>query len=149
MLLSNHGKGGFEGMIWDTQEREGTKDSATVAAGAMPRSIPIYQFNHPSDLLLATLPEEVDDVRRKGKYTLAGIVGYGFAEPQSGTVQLWRHFESGRGHHFYSLDRMEKQGILDEGMAVWVYPKASRGTVPVLDVLADGSAFYVYPKGRP
>lgn len=165
VLLSNHGQGGIEAVVRDAREggvaatsgrpappdapRRGSKATAPVVAGEPPKMTPIHRFDHPSDLLLTTLPAEVEEVVRKGKYTPSGVVGYGLAGPRPGAIQLWRHFEAGRGRHSYSLDEAATPGVLDEGMAVWVYPEARRGTVPVAGVLADGRLFYVYPQARP
>lgn len=67
------------------------------------------------------------------RFKSEGPVGYVFAEPQPGTVPLYRWFHSRLGHHLYTTnpETPASPGYVREGIACHVFPEARPGTVPL------------------
>jgi hypothetical protein len=92
---------------------------------AKPRRIPVYKVVFPGDVLLTTNEQEVQNIVKvyPGEFRgdrghWSGILGYAYAEPQDGTVQLRRYLVGNK--RLFSTRKLDNPNYKEEGLGAWV-----------------------------
>ncbi len=96
--------------------------------------IPLYRLVDGLHHFYTASATERDGVVFHPGYSNEGVLGYAYRSQRSGTVPLYRLF--GDHHHLLTINATERQllltlGFQDEGIAGWVWPTDSAGTLKV------------------